>query len=193
MDIEGRTAIAENRFYLRTQICQRLRERAGGTTEIWVETRAGDGTTRRSLLRETDAGAVLGATGSDPAGRGLFATWDESGERWAAHSRDGGASWSPGRRLEQELRLRDGAVRPGDPMPGPVADTPGLPSPAITADLRVASSVGPALPSQFCTNTHQVPAVGVKMSQNSVSSGEMLWQTCSDSSATPLPFRSRPT
>ena len=108
------SAASEGRPELRTELVD-------GSTRIWVETAGSDGTTRRSLLRETDAETALRAAGGDPAGRGLFATWDEDGERWAAHSRDGGATWSPGRRLQQELRLRERTVRPSDPMPVPTA------------------------------------------------------------------------
>jgi hypothetical protein len=96
-----------------------LTTRVDGLTRIWVETVGPDGTPHRSLLRETGAEATIRATGGDPAGRGLFATWDEDGERWAAHSRDGGATWSRARRLQRELRLRDGAILPGEAMPGP--------------------------------------------------------------------------
>ena len=92
-------------------------ETLGGTTSIWVETAGPDGSPRRHRVRETDATVVLRSTGGDPAGRANFATWDEAGERWFAYSRDGGASWSPGRQLRQELRLKDVAVGPGEPMP----------------------------------------------------------------------------
>jgi len=92
-------------------------ETLGGTTSIWVETVGPDGNPRRHRVHETDATVVLRSAGGDPAGRASFATWDEDGERWFAYSRDGGASWSRGRKLRQELRLKDVAVGAGDPMP----------------------------------------------------------------------------
>jgi len=92
-------------------------ESLGGTTSIWVETTGPDGSPRRHRVRETEAQVVPRSTGRDPADRAKFATWDEAGERWFAYSRDGGATWSPGRQLRRSLRLKDVAVEAGAPMP----------------------------------------------------------------------------
>jgi hypothetical protein len=92
-------------------------ERSGASSRLWVKT-AGE----RHLLRETKAGVTVEASGGDPSGKAFFATWDETGERWFAYSRDGGATWSSGRRLRRELRLVDGAVTPESPMPQPATE-----------------------------------------------------------------------
>jgi len=83
-------------------------EEVEGKSRIWVA---------RQLLRETTAAVTVGPAGGDPSGRGLFVTWNEAGDRFSSFSRDGGVHWSPGRPVQTELRLRDGAVEPGAVMP----------------------------------------------------------------------------
>ncbi len=79
------------------------------------------------LARETRAQVTLGRSGTDPAGRALFADWSEDGERWFSFSEDGGLSWAEPRAITTRLRLHDGDVAPGQEMPG--ADQ-GLEAPA---------------------------------------------------------------
>ena len=103
---------------------------------------------------------------------------------------------SPGTALTLSQETRTSKLSPVPTMPGPVAFNDGFSSPPTTAETSVASCAGPgpSTPSsQFWTSTHQVPAVGVKMSHNSRSIGVVLAQTCSDRSACPLPLLSRPT
>jgi serine protease AprX len=92
-------------------------EAGAGGSRIFVEVPAGNGQVRRSLLRATSAPVEPGVTGWDPAGRAAFATWNEAGERWFSTSRDGGRSWEEARAVPTELRLRAGAVPPGQAMP----------------------------------------------------------------------------
>jgi serine protease AprX len=92
-------------------------ERSGGTSRLWVES-AG----KRQLLRESDSELTLLDAGEDPTGRAIFANWDEEGEIWSAHSRDGGASWAPSRILHRELRLVDGTTLPGSAIPQPPSE-----------------------------------------------------------------------
>src|SRR6185436_7098866 len=92
-----------------------------------VEVDAGNGQVRRSLVRVTTSPVVPGATGSDPAGRASFATWNEGSERWFSATRDGGQSWFEAHAIETALRLHAGAVTPGRPMP-PVPASLALPA-----------------------------------------------------------------
>ncbi len=93
----------------------RLEVEAGsGVQRIWVD--SDDGATRH-LLRETADPVVPRGSGQDPSGRARFATWDEAGVRFAAHSRDGGRTWSEAREVRRELRLRAGTAGPGERMP----------------------------------------------------------------------------
>jgi hypothetical protein len=94
-------------------------DRDGAVSRITVETQLPGGGIAHSLLRETSASVEPRRTGRDPVGRAAFATWDESGQRWFAVSRDGGATWAEARQLKLDLRLRDGAVVPGVAMPAP--------------------------------------------------------------------------
>ncbi len=99
---------------------------SGGGSRLWVEIAGSDAGLRRRLVRESASTIVPGRTGTDPAGRAAFATWSEDGEAWSAYSLDGGSTWRGARPLRVELRLRDGAVRPGAPLP-PVAAGLALP------------------------------------------------------------------
>ena len=94
-------------------------ERVDGVSRVFVETVLPDGSRDRSLLRVTASPVEPGATGRDPAGRAAFATWLETatGETFAAWSRDAGKSWTEGRPVALDVRLRDGAARPGDLLP----------------------------------------------------------------------------
>ena len=92
-------------------------ETGAGVSKVFAEVEAGNGQVRRSLLRVTPAAVSPGATGSDPAGRASFATWNEGGERWFAASRDDGRSWSDSRALQTTLRLLAGDTEPGRPAP----------------------------------------------------------------------------
>ncbi|RMG48704.1 MAG: hypothetical protein D6718_01285 [Acidobacteria bacterium] len=90
----------------------------GPTTRIevtWQE----NGTVRSATLRETRASVRPGRTGAAPDGSALFATWSEDGERWFSVARGEPLEWTASRRLETELRLRDGATRPDEPLPAP--------------------------------------------------------------------------
>jgi serine protease AprX len=102
-------------------------ETGAGVNKVFAEVEAGNGQVRRSLLRVTPSQVTPGATGSDPAGRASFATWNEAGERWFAASQDGGRSWSESRAIQTALRLLAGAVAPGSQAP---AVPPGLASSA---------------------------------------------------------------
>jgi hypothetical protein len=92
-------------------------ETGGGETRIWVVGRGPDGTTQRHLLRETRSAVMVGPSGGGPEGRTAFATWTEDGTRWFSYTRDGGVAWAESRALKTELRLRDGSIQPGSPMP----------------------------------------------------------------------------
>jgi serine protease AprX len=102
-------------------------ETGAGVNKVFAEVEVGNGQVRRSLLRVTPSQVTPGATGSDPAGRASFATWNEGSERWFAASQDGGRSWSDSRAIQTALRLLAGAVEPGSQAP---AVPPGLSSPA---------------------------------------------------------------
>lgn len=98
-------------------------ETVDGTSRVWVETEGPLGPGPRRMLHETKGAVRPVAAGRDPAGRTTFALWEETGaESWSAYSRDGGATWSRAQKVQTALRLRDGAVRPGQPMPEPPAD-----------------------------------------------------------------------
>jgi hypothetical protein len=90
---------------------------AAGTNQVIAEVDAGNGQVRRSVVRATPSPVVPGATGSDPANRASFVTWNEGGERWFAVTRDGGKSWTEAEATETALRLHAGSVEPGRPMP----------------------------------------------------------------------------
>ncbi|HEV2845918.1 MAG TPA: hypothetical protein VG477_13780, partial [Thermoanaerobaculia bacterium] len=92
-------------------------EPGNGINKVFAEVEAGNGQVRRSLVRVTPAAVTPGATGSDPAGRASFATWNEGDERWFAASRDGGRSWSESRAIQMTLRLLAGETEPGKPAP----------------------------------------------------------------------------
>ncbi len=93
-------------------------ESVGGVQRLWAEVVRADGSVERSLIRESAATIGPGASGADPAGLAVFATWTENGtQRWSSYSRDAGRSWSQGRPTPMTLRLHDGAVEPGRPMP----------------------------------------------------------------------------
>ncbi len=98
-------------------------EPGAGVNKVFAEVEVGNGQVRRSLLRVTPSPVTPGATGSDPAGRASFATWNEAGERWFAASQDSGRSWSDSRAIQTALRLLAGAVEPGSQAP---AVPPGL-------------------------------------------------------------------
>ncbi len=89
-------------------------EPGAGVNRVFVEVDVGNGQVRRSLVRVTASPVVPGATGSDPAGRAFFATWNEGGERWFSATRDG-LTWSEARAIETGLRLHAGAIAPGKP------------------------------------------------------------------------------
>ena len=91
-------------------------ERVEEVREIWLRDAAG----LPKLLRETTAAVTLGPEGADPTGKGRFATWNEDGTRWFTFSRDGGQTWSEARSLKTAMRLRDGAIEPGQPMPAAI-------------------------------------------------------------------------
>ncbi|MDH3285569.1 MAG: S8 family serine peptidase, partial [Acidobacteriota bacterium] len=77
-----------------------------------------DGSMVERSIRETSSALTAGEAGRDPRALAAFATWTENGsESWFAYSRDGGDSWSEPRPLATSLRLHDGAVAPGRPMP----------------------------------------------------------------------------
>ncbi|HEX6903007.1 MAG TPA: S8 family serine peptidase [Thermoanaerobaculia bacterium] len=89
-------------------------ETGAGVNKVFAEVEAGNkGQVRRSLLRMTSAAVTPGVTGSDPAGRASFATWNEAGERWFTATQDGGRSWSNPRAVQTALLLLAGAVEPG--------------------------------------------------------------------------------
>jgi serine protease AprX len=102
-------------------------EPGAGGNKVFVEVDPGTGAAQRTLLRVTPAAVALGATGWDPAGKAAFATWNEQGERWFSATRDGGATWLAARAIETALRLHDGAVEPGRPVP-PVPAALALPA-----------------------------------------------------------------
>ena len=90
---------------------------AEGTNQVIAEVDAGNGQVRRSVVRTTSSPVRPGATGSDPANRASFVTWDEGGERWFSVTRDDGQSWTEAEATETALRLHAGSVEPGRPMP----------------------------------------------------------------------------
>ena len=94
-------------------------EAADGQTRIWVSITGPSGIPRRQLLRETPRPVDALHAGQGPRGQVFFAGWDEGGQRWSSHSRDAGRQWSPARKLETALRLRDAAPEPGMAMPEP--------------------------------------------------------------------------
>lgn len=102
-------------------------EPGAGGNRIFVEVDAGNGQTRRALVRETTAVVKPGATGQDPAGRAVFATWTEDGERWFSFTRDKGQSWAEPAAIETALRLHAGDVEPTRPAPA-VPEDLALPS-----------------------------------------------------------------
>lgn len=89
-------------------------------TRVWIEIDRPDEPSQRTLLRETEAPVEAGQTGWDPSGHSVFAIWSESGERWSSFSRDGGRHWSQAYEVRTDIRLRDGRVGPGEPMPASV-------------------------------------------------------------------------
>ena len=97
-------------------------EAAGKITLIRVDTFTDDGGARSVLLRETASSVTDIRAGGDPTGAALFATWAEGTERWGAHSRDAGLTWTPARVVRQGLRLRDATVAPSSSMPPPAAE-----------------------------------------------------------------------
>ncbi len=93
-------------------------ETADGLSRVVVDVAGADGTTTSVTLRETTAAVVPGPTGFGPEGRAAFAIWTEGADAtWSSWSRDGGETWSQARPLDLALHLRDGAVRPGEPLP----------------------------------------------------------------------------
>lgn len=94
-----------------------LVEPGQGGSRVFVEVEAGNGQVRRSLVRQSPATVVPGASGWDPAGRAAFATWNEGGQRWFSATRDAGRSWFEARPIETTVRLKAGAAEPGRPMP----------------------------------------------------------------------------
>lgn len=101
-------------------------ETVGTLTRIYVSVPGMEAAGGKILLRETQARVQAGATGGDPAGKAAFALWTEDGETFFSVTRDAGKSWSEARERLSELRLRDGAVSPGEPLPSPA---PGLAQP----------------------------------------------------------------
>ena len=97
-----------------------------GANQVVVEVDAGNGQVRRSVVRTTSSPVVPGATGSDPANRASFATWNEGGQRWFSVTRDRGQSWTEAQAIETALRLHVGKVEPGQPVLG-VPDSLALP------------------------------------------------------------------
>ena len=67
------------------------------------------------------------ASGWDASGAAGFVTWEEARGRFTSYTRDGGLTWSEAQATGAELLLRDGAVRPGQPLP---AVSPALALPA---------------------------------------------------------------
>ncbi len=95
-------------------------ETVDGVHRIWVETGRPDGSTDRTLLRETTSSVTPRSTGGDPDGRALFAQWTEGGaDTWTAWSRDAGRTWSKARSIETDLGFLEGAVAPGLAIPAP--------------------------------------------------------------------------
>ena len=93
-------------------------ERAGRQRSLYVEMATADGAPSRHLLK-TGAGDFRPvAAGGDGTGAAAFVTWIEKGDRrWGAYSRDGGRTWSEPQAVGTDLLLRDGRVKPGDPVP----------------------------------------------------------------------------
>ena len=99
---------------------------AEGANQVIAEVDTGNGEVRRSVLRTTSSPVAPGATGSDPANRASFVTWNEGGERWFAVTRDDGQTWTEAEATETALRLHAGSVEPGQAMPT-VPDSLALP------------------------------------------------------------------
>ncbi len=93
----------------------------GAVTRIEISLPGADGQPQVRELRRTRAAVSAQISGADPAGRAIFAAWDETEAgnrtRWFSYSRDAGDSWIEARPLDTELRLRDGAIAPRQAMP----------------------------------------------------------------------------
>jgi hypothetical protein len=99
------------------------RSATAGVWEVWVDVAPVGAEAQSVMLRQTRTTPEPGRAGMGPAGEAAFADWSEAGRRWAAHSRDGGETWSEARPVATALKLRDGDVSPGQPLPAPA---PGL-------------------------------------------------------------------
>ncbi|HET9316097.1 MAG TPA: S8 family serine peptidase [Vicinamibacteria bacterium] len=93
-------------------------EQRGVQQVLVVEVTGSDGAAQRTVLK-TGVGRVRPvAAGWDPTGTAAFVTWTEKAPaRWGAWSRDGGRTWSEPQAFGTDLKLRDGATEPGQPLP----------------------------------------------------------------------------
>ena len=90
-------------------------EQSGVLYNVWVEGVDSTGSTYRYLVRQTSAPPSEAGAGHGPNCRAAFVRWDEPDSgAWFAYTRDGGATWPPGRRIGTALRLRTGALEPDD-------------------------------------------------------------------------------
>ena len=97
-------------------------ERARRSSSLYVEMALPDGTLGRHLLKGAVSGVRPVAAGTDGRGTAAFVTWTEKGNvRWSAYSRDAGLTWSQPQAIGADLLLRDGAVKPGEPIPAVAA------------------------------------------------------------------------
>ena len=102
-------------------------ERAGRQRRLYVQMALPDGTLGRRLLKSAVGDVRPVAAGTDGKGEAAFVTWAEKDARWGAYTRDGGLTWSEPQAVGADLLLRDGRVKPGEPIP---AAAPGLQLPA---------------------------------------------------------------